>query len=66
MSIKPGTTLTNIGKTDLHIYTGRITNGIPLIVHAGGQAGMQKGFSTITVANPSMLKTGAFTATVNA
>ncbi len=66
MSIKLGTTLTNIGKTDLHLYKGKTTSGNPLIIHTGEQAGMQKGFSTITVINPSMLETGAFTATVNA
>jgi hypothetical protein len=48
-----GSTLTNIGKTDLHIYAGRNTNGNPAIVHAGDSLGITKGFSVITVANPS-------------
>ncbi|MFT4153507.1 hypothetical protein, partial [Parafilimonas sp.] len=66
MSIKLGTTLTNIGETDLHIYKGKTTSGTPLIVHREEQVGMQKGFSTITVVNPSILETGAFTVIVNA
>ena len=65
MSIHLGSTLTNTGKPDLHVYKGKTTTGTPSIIHAGEQLGMQKGFSTITVVNPSLVETAVFTAMTN-
>ncbi len=53
-----GSTLTNIGETDLHVYAGKSTSGIPSIVKPGETLGMTKGYSTTTVVNPSSLKKG--------
>lgn len=55
-----GGTLTNIGTTDLHIYKGKGTTGTPIIVHPNEMIGMVKGFSTITVVNPSDTEAGKF------
>ena len=55
-----GGTFTNLGSAALHIYKGRSTSGTPIIVAAGEQLGMTKGFSLITVANPSTLIPGKF------
>lgn len=56
-----GSTLTNIGETEIHVYKGKTTTGTPVIVHAGEQFGIQKGFSIITVVNPSALQEAKFT-----
>jgi hypothetical protein len=48
-----GTTLSNIGTVDLHLYKGSSTSGNPIIIHAGESYGITKGFSTITISNPS-------------
>ena len=56
-----GCTLTNTGKETLHIYRGKSTTGTPIIVEATDKLGMIKGFSTITVINPSTLTGGEFT-----
>ena len=48
-----GGTLNNIGTVDVHIYKGSTTSGNPIIIHAGESYGIAKGFSTITVSNPS-------------
>jgi hypothetical protein len=55
-----GGTFTNLGSTPLHVYKGKTTSGTPIIVPGGEQLGMTKGFSLITVANPSTLITGKF------
>lgn len=60
-----GSTFTNIGTTDLHVYKGKTTKGTPSIVHANEQLGMVKGYSVITVVNPSTLVSGKFTVLVN-
>lgn len=52
-----GGTLTNIGPVDVHVYKGKTTTGTPTIVPPNGQMGMAKGFSSITVVNPSNLQT---------
>jgi hypothetical protein len=57
-----GGTLTNIGTVELHIYRGKTTAGTPDIVHAGEQFGIMKGYSIITVMNPSTLIEAKFTA----
>jgi hypothetical protein len=48
-----GGTLKNNGSTDLHIYKGSNTSGDPIIVHPGEGFGIQKGYNTITISNPS-------------
>ena len=55
-----GGTLTNIGVVEIHVYKGKTTTGTPTIVLPNGQMGMAKGFSTITVVNPSTLQTAKF------
>jgi hypothetical protein len=52
-----GSLVTNIGTADVHIYKGRSTTGNPIIVHAGENDGVAKGFTTITVSNPSTTAT---------
>lgn len=60
-----GGTFTNLGTGDLHVYRGKTTTGTPTIVHAGEQLGMLKGWSTITVVNPSTLVVGKFSVLVS-
>lgn len=60
-----GSTFTNIGTGDLHLYKGKSTAGTPNIIHAGEQFGIMKGFSVITVVNPSALVEGKFTVTTS-
>ena len=55
-----GGTLTNIGSGEIHVYRGKTTSGSPAIIHAGEQFGVIKGYSTITVVNPSSLIEGKF------
>ncbi len=56
-----GSTLTNTGSTDIHLYKGLTTSGNPIIIHAGEKYGINKGFGTITVSNPSELETAQLT-----
>ncbi|MFH1004905.1 MAG: hypothetical protein V1781_05360 [Bacteroidota bacterium] len=51
-----GSTLTNIGTTPIHIYKGTSTAGTPAIVPPNEMMGMIKGYSVITVINPSTLE----------
>jgi len=60
-----GSTMSNLGTDDLHIYKGKTTTGTPIIVKAGEHLGLLKGFSTITVVNPSVLVAGKFSTLVN-
>ena len=48
-----GGTLKNIGTVDVHIYKGSSTAGNPIIISPGLSLGITKGFSTVTVTNPS-------------
>ena len=50
-----GGTLTNTGTVDIQLYRGKSTTGTPVIVHAGEQFGIMKGYSVITIVNPSTL-----------
>ncbi|SFQ28082.1 hypothetical protein, partial [Parafilimonas terrae] len=59
-----GSTLTNTGEVEIHLYKGKATTGNPVIIHATEQFGIQKGFSTVTVVNPSTLQEARFTAMV--
>ncbi len=56
-----GGTLTNTGTVDLHVYKGKSTAGTPAIVHPNEKLGMTKGYSTVTVVNPSTTVEGKFT-----
>ena len=49
---------------ELHLYKGSSTTGSPFILHTGEQFGIQKGYGTITVVNPSTLIEGRFTVMV--
>jgi hypothetical protein len=59
-SVVIGGTLTNMGTGDIHVYKGKSTTGNPTIVHAGEAMGMVKGYSNITVSNPSTLINASF------
>jgi hypothetical protein len=60
-SVVIGSTVTNIGEVDLHLYKGTTTTGTPSIIHTSEQFGIMKGYGTITIVNPSALKEGKFT-----
>lgn len=60
-----GSTMTNLGTGDLYVFKGKKITTVPIIVHAGEQLGMTKGFSFITVVNPSTLVPGKFKVLVN-
>ncbi len=51
-----GSTLKNIGTVPVNIYKGTTTTGTPAIVKAGQMLGIIKGFSTVTVVNPSAVQ----------
>ncbi len=50
-----GGTITNEGTEDIHLYKGLTTNGNPIILKPGEKYGIAKGFSAVTVSNPSNL-----------
>ncbi|HVX27041.1 MAG TPA: hypothetical protein VHB70_11910 [Parafilimonas sp.] len=64
-SVVIGSAVTNIGEGDLHLYKGSTTTGTPQIIHKDEQFGIQKGWSSITVVNPSTLIEGKFTWMIN-
>ena len=55
-----GSVFTNISTVDLHVYKGKTTTGTPVIVHPAELLSMTKGYSLITVVNPSTLVTAKF------
>lgn len=55
-----GSTFENIGDITLHLYKGKTTTGTPIIVSIKDKVGMAKGFSVITVMNPSSSINGKF------
>lgn len=57
-----GGTLTNIGTGEIHLYRGKSTTGTPVIIHAGEQFGIMKGYSSVTIVNPSTLTEAKITA----
>jgi len=57
-----GGTFKNIGTVPLTVYKGNSATGPSETVAAGEMYGITKGFSTITVANPSSTTTGIFSA----
>jgi hypothetical protein len=64
-SVVIGSTFTNIGEGDLHLYRGKTTTGTPVMIHKGEQYGIMKGYSAITVVNPSILIEGKYTVMVS-
>jgi hypothetical protein len=60
-----GSAFRNMGTCELHIYPGKGTKGNPIIVKPNEEKGMNKGFSKITVVNPSDLVTGVYKVTVH-
>lgn len=65
VGITIGGTLKNLAGV-IHVYKGKTTSGTPIIVPAGEMLGMTKGFSIITVVNPSTLDPGKFSVLRNA
>ncbi len=63
-AVSIGGTFTNTSTGDLHVYKGKTTTGTPTIVHAGEQLGIMKGWSVITVVNPSSLNAAKFSVPV--
>lgn len=64
-SVVIGSVVTNTGDGDLHLYKGSSITGTPVILHKGEQFGIQKGWSSITVVNPSTFIEGKFTTVVS-
>lgn len=60
-----GGTLTNTGAGDLHLYKGKTTTGTPVIIRPGEQHGTLKGWSVMTIVNPSTLIGGKFSVLVS-
>jgi len=56
-----GTAFTNTGTVNLNVYKGGTVTGTPVVVSPGELFGMIKGYSVITVLNPSTLVGGKFT-----
>lgn len=56
-----GGTLTNIGTVPINVYKGSTTSGTAIAVMPNEKLGIQKGFNTITVVNPSTLESAKFT-----
>lgn len=48
-----GGTVTNNGADDVHLYKGKTTSGNPIIIKAGEKFTIPKGYSTVTISNPS-------------
>lgn len=63
-SVVIGSTVTNVGATPVHIYNGSSTSGSPVILPSGEQFGITKGFSAITVVNPSTTLEASITALI--
>ena len=48
-----GGTVTNNGLEDAHLYKGKTTSGNPIIISPGAKYTIPKGYSVITISNPS-------------
>ncbi|MCW3073075.1 MAG: hypothetical protein JWP69_144 [Flaviaesturariibacter sp.] len=59
-----GGTITNVGEVEVHLYKGKTTVGNPIILQPEGVFGVPKGYSIITISNPSPLKTAVVKALV--
>jgi len=64
-SVIIGGTLTNISAVDVQVYRGKSIKGIPSIVHPGEMLGMIRGYSTITVVDPSTTEKAKITVLVS-
>jgi hypothetical protein len=51
--IKIGTTLSNIGTSEIYLHKGKGVSDNPIIIPAGESYGIIKGYSTVTISNPS-------------
>lgn len=59
-----GGTLRNIGEGDIHLYKGKTTTGAPTILHPNQDFGIARGWSIVTVMNPSLLISAKFSVLV--
>ena len=59
-----GSSLTNTGTVDINVYKGKTILGAYTTVKPGTTLGMTKGYSVITVTNPSTTVTAKFTVKV--
>ncbi len=57
---KVGSIVSNLGTKDLNVYRGKIIAGIPLILKAGSEVILTKGYSIFSVSNPSGTDSGTF------
>lgn len=57
-SIKIGSIVTNMGKGNVLLYKGKEVKGAAVTLKPQDKMGMIKGYSTITLVNPSTLETG--------
>ena len=57
--------LTNVGEVDLQVWRGAKKEGEPMVVKPGGVLGMTKGYSVITIYNPSSLVVGEYMVTIH-
>lgn len=64
-SVAINSVLTNTGKKEIIIHRGRGTSGTATQLSPGDKMGMVKGYSVITVVNPSTLENGEFTVEIN-
>jgi len=56
-----GSTVTNLGPGDVHVYKGKTTTGTPTILASGQKLGVVKGSSIMTFVNPSTTASVKFT-----
>lgn len=64
-SVKIGGLVTNLSKFDIHLYKGKEMIGDPIIIQPNKQFGVPKGYSTLTIYNPSTLSKAVVKIEVN-
>ena len=57
---KVGSIISNLGTKDLNVYKGKLIMGIPLLLKAGNEIILTKGYSIFSVNNPSTTDPGTF------
>ena len=57
-----GGSITNNGSDDIHLYKGMNTTGNPIIIKPGEIYGVAKGYSAVTISNPSLLNAAKLSA----
>ena len=57
---KVGSVISNLGTKDLNVYKGKLIVGIPLLLKAGADLILTKGYSIFSVSNPSGTDFGTF------